>query len=578
MEKTLSNRFIILFLSFTVLALYYPLIFAPFNPIDDPDLCQHLLNMETCSLRTIFLSGGNGTYYRPLLELSFIIDKYVWGIEESFMHLHNILLHLVNTLLVFAIAKHSYNLSITKSVMPILLPPLFFAIHPINSESVNWISGRTDLLACFFILFCIYFLLIQPTRMSNSFFAVTCFLLACLTKETAVFFFPALFIYPFFVNKEGNDWESIWRVLRNNYPHFIFSFCAGIGYFVFRAIAFRRGDNGIAKVVASVSSDYVISVTDIFRIILKASGFYLKKLFVPFPLNFGITHVSDLYVFIGIIYVILICWLFTRRTLTAYFFLSAASIAVAALIIPLIGLTWTPLAERYMYIPSALFLLGITRAVSLNEAIVRHRLITVIIVGSLLIVGIFGTAQRNMLWQDNFSLFSDCMKKSPDFLPAQNQIAVAMLENGQEREAMARFDSLQVPDNVINFQYGLINKAVARKYAGDFAGARKLLLQALQNPGKNEVKVIKSLLKLNDLEVINGHTTADVLYAENVSLLSRLFEITGDSFYLYRQGIVHLQAGDRGKAQMAFAKVAQIAPDTIYYRKPAERLAIDLSK
>ncbi len=143
---------------------------------------------------------------------------------------------------------------------------------------------------------------------------------------------------------------------------------------------------------------------------------------------------------------------------------------------------------------------------------------------------------------------------------------------------MARFDSLQVPDNVVNFQYGLINKAIARKYAGDFAGARKLLLQALQNPGKNEVKVIKSLLKLNDLEVINGHTTADVFYAENVLLLSRLFEITGDSFYLYRQGIVHLQAGNRGKAQKAFAKVAQIAPDTIYYRKPAERLAIDLSK
>jgi hypothetical protein len=56
-------------------------------------------------------------------------------------------------------------------------------------------------------------------------------------------------------------------------------------------------------------------------------------------------------------------------------------------------------------------------------------------------------------------------------------------------------------------------------------------------------------------------------------MLSRLIELTGDHFYSYRLGIVHMQVGEREKALTAFNTVFKTAPPTAYYRKPAEKLA-----
>lgn len=578
--KTLleSRNITILLLACIVLSVFYPTLFAPLNSVDDSGMCTYLLNADGISLRSIFFPGGSGAYYRPLLVTTFLFDKYAWGFLESFMHLQNIVLHLCNTLLIFAISRRSAVLLNIKSPFPAFLAALFFAIHPINTEAVNWISGRTDLLAGFFILISAFLLLKTTTSLANSILSALCLLLACLSKETAIFFLPAVLLAPFFVSTASEKKPPLHETLRKNAVHFSVIFATGTAYFVFRAIAFSQGDSGVAKVLTNVAGENSAGLFDSLQVVLKAAGFYLKKLIIPFPLNFGIIHVSDLYMILGAFLPVGLVWILTRRTLSSFFFLASASVGSSALLIPLLKVAWTPLAERYMYIPSAFFLLGVVFVIyGWRERMPSRRIITGAVV-SLVVVASFFTVRRNFLWQDNLALFQDTVRKSPDFLPAQNQYAQALYARGRQAEAIALLNSLNVPKSVINFQYGMVNKATARAYEGDYAGARKILRKTLNNPGKHEVMIIQRLLKLNELEIDKGTAEKGSFYEENVALLTRLHQITGDPFICYRLGQTHLFAGNRAKARESFQQVVANASDKVYYRQAAEKLLVKLSK
>jgi tetratricopeptide (TPR) repeat protein len=193
-------------------------------------------------------------------------------------------------------------------------------------------------------------------------------------------------------------------------------------------------------------------------------------------------------------------------------------------------------------------------------------------------IALYGTATRNMLWQSNLALFQDTLRKSPDFFPAQNEIANALHASGNQKEAAAIYKSFNEPNGLINAQYGLKNKAFAMMNEGNFTEARNILQQLKANPGKHEVSILLQVLELNKLQVTANKATIIDVYAESVITLSRLIKLTGDPFYSYRLGIVHMQVGEKEKALRAFNTVVQTAPPNVYYRTPAEKLVIDLAK
>lgn len=565
-------------LIFVVLGVYYQSIFSPINSVDDSGMLQFLLNSDIFTLQNIFVPGGSGSYYRPILLLSFMMDKFVWGLEESFMHLENIIFHLVNTLLVYAVARRAAGfLPNTPPVAP-FVAAMFFAIHPLNTEAVNWISGRTDLLAGFFLLLAMYLLLMRPLSLFQSLISSLCMLLACLAKETAIFFLPAALLFPFFISAARTDAAPLRSVFRGYWFHFIVFCSAGAIYFVFRTRAFSKGDQGVARVITHVGGSESAGILINARLVLKATGFYAKKILVPFPLNFGIIHVSDAYLPLGLLVLAGIIWLMTRRTLPAFFVICAGAVGTSALMIPLLRLTWTPLAERYMYIPSAFFLVGVTLAVSQWEWHRKYQVHLVIAVSCLVAIALYGTATRNLLWQDNLALFQDTLKKSPGFIPAQNEIANALHHRGKQKEAAAIYKSFNETNGLINAQYGLKNKAFALMNEGNFTEAHVILKQLMANPGKHEVAILLQVLELNKVQVMANKATLKDVYAESVTTLTRLIELTGDPFYLYRLGIVHMQAGEKNRALTAFNAVIQTAPPAAYYRKPAEKLAKELGK
>jgi Flp pilus assembly protein TadD len=86
-------------------------------------------------------------YWQPLTWLSLISDCQLFGPNPGPIHLVNVLLHLANTLLLFAVLK-----KMTGSLWPSAFVAAAFALHPMHVESVAWIAQRKDVLSTFLLL------------------------------------------------------------------------------------------------------------------------------------------------------------------------------------------------------------------------------------------------------------------------------------------------------------------------------------------------------------------------------------------------------------------------------------------
>ncbi len=122
-------------------------------------------------------------WFRPLRDLSLAIDYWLWGLHPSGFRLTNILLHSFNSFLVFLVA-----LEVLRAPRAALMASLFFAVHPVQTEAVAYISGRRDVLFTFFYLLGFYsFMRFRQTGIKKyAGVALTAFVLSAMTKEMAV--------------------------------------------------------------------------------------------------------------------------------------------------------------------------------------------------------------------------------------------------------------------------------------------------------------------------------------------------------------------------------------------------------
>lgn len=86
-------------------------------------------------------SFHQGTY-QPVTWLSYLTDISVFGLRPGPMHLVNLLLHVLASLLVWRVFARA-----TGRAGPALLVALLFALHPLQVQSVAWIAERKGLLA-----------------------------------------------------------------------------------------------------------------------------------------------------------------------------------------------------------------------------------------------------------------------------------------------------------------------------------------------------------------------------------------------------------------------------------------------
>lgn len=140
-------------------------------------------------IRFLFFEDQRDWRYFPLAYLSFAIDHALFGLAPAAVHRTNLVLHLANTALVFALIR-----ALSRDSLAAAVTSLLFGIHPLQVESVAWVSSRKTVLFFFFYLLSVLAYLgyarAAPTRRGRSLgmlaASVLFFSLSITAKATAV--------------------------------------------------------------------------------------------------------------------------------------------------------------------------------------------------------------------------------------------------------------------------------------------------------------------------------------------------------------------------------------------------------
>jgi len=403
---------------------------------DRPLIVENALVKNTDSLAEILTSGFSESgdhhdrfrsYFRPLVSVSYLLDYTVWGLAPFGFHLTNLLLHFACCLLVLRMA-----LDERLDPRAAFAGAALFAVHPVHVESVAWISGRTDLIACLFVLGA--FVCHTRGRSGRGFYRPASWLLfaaALYSKEVAATF-PAIV---FMVN--GFRERGSGRLLRALSPSLPFFAILGL-YLVSRA-----GVLGAAGEPIYTLEPLAWIATGIFVI-----GRYLALLVLPVGYDAHYSYqplatIVDMRVAVGAMMLGLVGFAVWRLV-------RAKSPALQWIV--WVGLTLTPvllfgrfgqilLADRFLYLPSVgaalLAASGVQAAIVLNRSAVRRRAFATI--GVVVVLLSLVTVTRSRVWATDERLFSNMLETSANSALAHNNLGMALYHREDLPTAIAHF-------------------------------------------------------------------------------------------------------------------------------------------
>lgn len=358
-------------------------------------------------------------YYRPLAILTFLVEGRIYGLIPFPMHLFNVLMHAANAALVYLLAQ-----SLVSDHKAAIVAGLLFAVHPVNTEAVDFISGgRNTILACFFVLsaFILYRRSVMSEHCTAAFAASVLMMAGFFSKETALAVLPLILTLEsslFRENTSGSMPRSITRLL----PVAAAVLC----YLVMRWMALSP--LGIQKgIIPGIGSEQLQSIYKIPDLLNRVMDnlYIIPRYFltIVWPVSLSPRYIVPA----GLQSVafpvaagwLLICssagWLITRRRSRATLF---GMLWLAAFYLPVSGIfmfSSAPMADRYLYLPMiGLWIIsGEQAALMLSSFRHRNKQVVPALVGVLCVLACI-TIWRNTVWKDDVSLFSRLVEQNPE--------------------------------------------------------------------------------------------------------------------------------------------------------------------
>jgi protein O-mannosyl-transferase len=563
----LSNRYQLLLIVTILLAIFYPSLSGELSSIDDVEMVTNVMNTGEWHLKNLFFPGaGGGLYYRPLLYLTYLIDNDLWFMEGRFLHLENILLHLSSAILVFFISRALLPAERRETSLIPLVTALCFGIHPIVTEPVNWVSGRTDLLAGVFVLASCLLLLKFKAEHQRKYLFVSLFalLLGMLSKEVALLFLPGGLLILLARNPEDGSRSLMVADFRQRVKRLLMFCLLGGGalalFFLMRSVAFSTNSSRIGMTIKFILNDPAHAVF----VFLRALGFYCKKFFWPLPLNFAIVEVDPLYELLAIPIVfacLYICW---RRTLLSGIFLSGMLLLVPSFPIAFGQIAWTPYAERYMYIATAFVTIASVvfwgtylRGKNINDNWVKAGTLAVMFVMCI------GTFQRNVVWRTNISLFTDTAEKSPTFTKAWNQLGIAYHARRDLANAERFFAKASSLYEMSVDEKSDLNLAVVLVEQGKIKEAEKVYADVFAQGGYKSAKVVEHYTGYLTDKAAKEKDPAAVaeIKKEILSSYKKLYVTNKDPALLLKVGNLQNILGDKRSARASYLTAYEMFPE-----------------
>ncbi len=425
--KAAGNRAFLIAL-LVIMTVYLPTLNFGFLNFDDVDILNSIYDQfDSFQLKNLFLSSHTKQYYRPLLELICFMDYALWGQSLPAWHITNYTLHLANAALVYLISKQ-WLLSDKNKTNFAAVSMLFFALNPMTCESVVWISGRSDLAGTFFALAAV---LAYYLNSRIRYFLVSASILAGMfCKENAIAVIPIILLID--IVRQVKRREKLITILKNVFKWTILTSIPFLIYFFFRTNGFEHYfyESEQAKTIVihatpSKSSASDLSSTKIFSVynandiifLFPVIAFYIKKLIIPFPLNFAIASIDTIAYSVFFLFLCLINFIsiFYRKWTLPVFFLILILSFSPSLLVALDKVAWVPMAERYLYLSLAVMSIGTIAFIQWFCQVkkVSHAIILPAVI-ILLLVNTISTFHRQFDFKDDNSIWSATLKTNPE--------------------------------------------------------------------------------------------------------------------------------------------------------------------
>ena len=379
-----------------------------------------------------------GENWHPMTLISYMIDVELFGPDPGAQHLVNLLMHALNSVLLFFALFY-----MTSGKWAGFLVAVLFAVHPLHVESVAWISERKDLLSTFFMLLTIvaYVRYVRTSNLWTYCGSAFLFLLALMSKPMVVTL-PVLLllldVWPLNRLSDTDDGQTRTRVMfdliKEKLPLFLMSLICGaitIQYQSGAEINLAYADVTFLERMANAFNSYVV---------------YLIQTVWPFGLAVFYPHPGKDVSFLSgglslIVLLALSALAYRNRRLAPWFAVGWLWFLVALL--PVIGIMLVggqAHADRYVYIPHiGLFVGLIWLALPLFKRQGLRRGIACFAMG-LIVVGFSVQTWRQVShWRDSETLFLRALNVAEDNENIRIHLGVYYMTEDRTEEAREHF-------------------------------------------------------------------------------------------------------------------------------------------
>ena len=429
--RVLPALFVLSLAAATIMA-YRPAWNGGFLWDDDAYITNNELLTAPNGLRRIWLSFDSPSQYFPLTYTSFRIERALWGLNPSGYHWTNIFLHVANALLVWRL--------LARLKLPgAWLAAAIFALHPVQVESVAWITERKNVLMGFFFLLTLFAWIAftdESTRRPWRFYVLAMILYAlALSAKTTACTLPAALLLILWLQKKPIGKRRLIQIL----PFLILGFSMGLVAVWWER--YHQGTHGPLFALSSLERTLVAS---------HAVWFYLGKLLCPSNLIFiypkwtiAATRALDytwLLAGVALCFVIYLARRYLGRgvEVAAVFFVATLSPVLG--FIMLYTFRYTFVADHYQYLaciaPIALFSAG---TANLASMFIRARPFILSAAAGVAAALWALTWRQSAMYGDIEALWRTTLAKNPNCWMAHNNLGIVLFQKGEIDEAVSHY-------------------------------------------------------------------------------------------------------------------------------------------
>jgi tetratricopeptide (TPR) repeat protein len=408
---------------------------------------KDIRSLSLVNLKKIFTSYYIGMY-QPLTTLCYAVIYHFFKLDVMPYHLFNLLLHLANTALVFYLI---YIMTDRKEAA--LIVALFFGIHPMHVESVAWIAELKDVLYGFFFIASLIFYIkyineiksLKAISKKNQyyFFSIILFIFSLFSKSAAVTL-PVLFLaFDYYYDRINfRSLKKFGSLIIEKIPFFMLSITFGI-------IALKTQTE--EKAIVDVTP--LFSILDRFFLVSYSTSYYIIRLFLPiklstlhyYPINSGNTFPPEFYLAPVFLILIIVGVLLSKKYKKLFIFGLMFYLITIALVLQVIPVGQALVAERYTYIPyiGLLFIFGKLFVDVADNKVKNSSAIKPYFTGIIVILAIifsYITYQRNFIWKDTVTLFTDVINKDPGIFYSYTVRGGALINDKKYREGIEDYE------------------------------------------------------------------------------------------------------------------------------------------